>query len=209
MINLRGVEKYYYDKLIVRIPEFTFDAGITWIAGVNGSGKTTLLKAISGMIPFNGDVILTGTSLNKKPVAYRRMISYAEAEPLYPAFVTGWHLVRYYQSTRKASDENVGELVRLSALEQQLKNPVGTYSSGMVKRLSLLLALMGHVPLILLDEPLATLDAAGVETLPVLMQEYRKRYETSFIFSSHQALPPSLHIDHKYVIDNNTIQQIK
>lgn len=208
MLHLKEIEKNYNGKVIINVVDFTFSEGNHWIAGVNGSGKTTLLKILCGLLPFAGDAILKGTSLKRQPVAYRRLVSFAEAEPLYPSFITGIHLVKYYQEIRKASSENIDDLINFSGLRHQLANTVGTYSSGMVKRLSLLLAFIGHVPLILLDEPLSTLDAEAVHTLPGLINNYRRKYGTSFILSSHQALPDALQIDSKYLINNQTISSI-
>jgi ABC-2 type transport system ATP-binding protein len=205
VIRLNNVEKYYGDRLILNIPQFTIGDGIHWISGVNGSGKTTLLKIISGLIPFDGEVSIHNTSLKNKSVEYRKQISYADAEPMYPSYISGRELVSFFKEIRKAPDENVDELITFSGLRQQLSNPVGTYSSGMVKRLSLILALIGHPPFILLDEPLATLDTEGVNTLPDLINTYRQQYGTTFIFSSHQQLPENIPIDKQYSIREQTI----
>jgi len=186
MIRLHQIEKYYDSKLILSIGEFELEHGIYWINGINGSGKTTLLKILAGIIPFNGNITFNNISLKKGPVAYRRLVSYAEADPLYPAFITGSDLVSFYQNIRKAPGPQVDKLIAFSGIRKDLANPIGTYSSGMVKRLSLLLAFIGHVPLILLDEPLATLDAEATHALPGLINEYRLQYGTSFIFTSHQ-----------------------
>lgn len=205
MIHLNRVTKHYYDKLILSVPEFTFEEGTTWIAGINGSGKTTLLKIMAGMIPFDGGVTLNGMNVKTDPVAYRKLVSYAEAEPLYPSFITGAELVAYYKSIRSADKYHVEELIAFSGLRRQLKNPVGTYSSGMVKRLALLLAFIGHVPVIILDEPFATLDAEGIQALPDLIVDYHARYKCSFIFSSHQAVPDTLDFQRKYFVYNQAI----
>jgi ABC-2 type transport system ATP-binding protein len=84
MIQLTDLKKKFGNQPVLDIPSFSLDKGIYWIRGLNGSGKTTFLKILSGIVPFQGDVSLDGTSLRKKPVAYRRLISFAEAEPLYP-----------------------------------------------------------------------------------------------------------------------------
>lgn len=207
MMHLSLVKKHYYDKLIISAPEFTFTKGTTWIAGINGSGKTTLLKIMAGMIPFEGEVTLNGKNVKSDAVAYRKMISYAEAEPLYPSFITGLELVEYYKNVRKAKEHNIDELTEFSGLRQQLKNPIGTYSSGMVKRLSLLLAFIGHVPMIMLDEPFATLDAEGINALPGLINDYQARYNCNFIFSSHQAVPETLKFNSKYFIYDQAINR--
>jgi ABC-2 type transport system ATP-binding protein len=186
MIHVKRVDKFYDEKLVLNIQRLELDNGIYWINGINGSGKTTFLKILAGIIPFNGDIIINDISLKKTPVEYRNLVSYAEAEPLFPPFITGIDLVSLFQDIRKASGEQVDKLITFSGLRQDLANTIGSYSSGMVKRLSLLLAFIGQVPWILLDEPLATLDVEATHALPGLIQEYRMEYGTSFIFSSHQ-----------------------
>ncbi len=209
MIHLHQVQKQYDRKLILNIPEFTLDNGIYWIYGLNGTGKTTFLKIIAGMIPFEGDAYINKVSLKKNGVDYRKLVSFAEAEPVYPSYITGRDLVLFYQDIRKAPQKQIDRLIAFSDLRTNLDNPIGTYSSGMVKRLSLLLAFIGPAALILLDEPLATLDTEAVHALPDLINEYRQQYGTSFIFSSHQPfLSESLSIDRNFSITDHTIQPL-
>ncbi|MFL5744406.1 MAG: ATP-binding cassette domain-containing protein [Niastella sp.] len=209
MIHLHQVQKQYDRKLILNIPEFTLDNGIYWIYGLNGTGKTTFLKIIAGMIPFEGDAYINKVSLKKNGVDYRKLVSFAEAEPVYPSYITGRDLVLFYQDIRKAPQKQIDRLIAFSDLRTNLDNPIGTYSSGMVKRLSLLLAFIGPAALILLDEPLATLDTEAVHALPDLINEYRQQYGTSFIFSSHQPfLSESLSVDKNFSITDHTIQPL-
>src|SRR3954470_4794665 len=107
MIHLHQVQKKYDRKLILNIPEFKLDTGIYWIYGLNGSGKTTFLKIIAGMIPFDGEAHLNNTSLKKSGVEYRRLVSFAEAEPVYPSYITGTDLVLFYQDIRKAPQSQI------------------------------------------------------------------------------------------------------
>jgi ABC-2 type transport system ATP-binding protein len=207
MIHLHQVQKKYDRKLILNIPEFKLDKGIYWIYGQNGSGKTTFLKIIAGMIPFDGEAYINDTSLKKSGVDYRKLVSFAEAEPVYPSYITGRDLVLFYQDIRKAPPQQIDRLIAFSGLRPNLDNPIGSYSSGMVKRLSLLLAFIGNSALILLDEPLATLDTEAVQALPDLINEYRQQYGCSFIFSSHQPfLSAALSIDKNFSITDHTIQ---
>ena len=100
MIYLQQVQKKYDNKLILDVHEFTLDKGIYWIYGLNGTGKTTFLKIIAGMIPFEGDAHINTISLKKNGVNYRRQVSYAEAEPVYPSYITGRDLVLFYQDIK-------------------------------------------------------------------------------------------------------------
>lgn len=189
MLQFTHVRKEYGEQVVLSIPELKLTEGIYLLSGVNGSGKTTLLKILSGLIPFTGNILLQGVDLQKKPVEYRKMVSSAEADPAFPPFLTGQELIRFHQDIRKASLSQTDQLVERLGFAQFLSTPIGTYSSGMIKRLSLLLAFIGHTKLILLDEPLATLDTEAAIQLPSLMMEYHTTYGTSFIFSSHSSFP--------------------
>ena len=187
MLQFIQVKKEYGERVILSIPALTLTDGIYWLSGVNGSGKTTLLKMVSGLIPFTGHILLGGVNLRQNSVDYRRFVSYAEAEPAYPPFLTGQELIRFHHDIRGASSSQTGQLIERLGFGQFLSTPVGTYSSGMIKRLSLLLAFIGHTKLILMDEPLATLDTEAANVLPQLIEEYHTTYGTSFIFSSHSS----------------------
>jgi ABC-2 type transport system ATP-binding protein len=188
MIILSDVKKSYGSRTILNIPHLEIPAGIHWLKGGNGSGKTTLMKIIAGINPFDGKLRLDDVNLSNKPVTYRKLISYAEAEPLFPEFLTGIELIRFVQQTRKASDEQINDLLAHLEIADFIKYPVGTYSSGMLKKLSLLMSFIGDMKLILLDEPLITLDDVFMPKLLTLIAQ-RAEAGVSFIISSHQQLP--------------------
>lgn len=161
-------------------------SGTFWVEGGNGSGKTTLLKIIAGICPFEGNVSIHGIDLRQAPVAYRKEISYAEAEPQFPSTVTGTELIAFFSKTRKAEEAQVNKLIDHFNVGHFLGQAVGAYSSGMMKKLSILLAFIGTPKLIMLDEPLITLD---VQFIPLLLLAIKERQSngTSFLITSHQA----------------------
>ena len=163
---------------------------------------------LAGLIPFKGDIILDGVNLRHSPLPYRRLVSFAEAEPLYPDFITGFELVRFYQDIRKADATQTDMLINLFKLRRFLSQSVGTYSSGMIKKLSLLLAFIGKPSLILLDEPLATLDEGSMHILPDLISAYHKEFKSCFIFSSHQPFKSYSLTIHKILITDQSLQLI-
>jgi len=186
MIRLYNYSKRYSNRLILQVPELHLDAGTYWLKGENGSGKTTFLKSVGGLTPFSGSIMLQDVSIEQQPVRYRRLVSYAEAEPLYPRFLTGDELIDFYRHTRKATNRQVQELAEVLGVSAYSKYRISTYSSGMVKKLSLVLAFTGSPSLILLDEPFITLDQETLHVLPKLISNYRQ-HGISFIISSHQA----------------------
>ena len=187
MLQFDQVHKSYNRKTVIEISHLKLERNIYWLQGINGSGKTTLLSILAGLIPFKGDIQLDGINLRNDPVSYRRLVNFAESEPSYPDFITGHELICFYQVIRKAATAQIDMLINLFQMHHFLRSPVGTYSSGMVKKLSLLLAFIGKPSLLLLDEPMATLDQASLQVLPELISAYHKELKTAFIFSSHQA----------------------
>jgi ABC-2 type transport system ATP-binding protein len=184
---LTNITKYYGSYLALQIPSFNISYGIHWLRGANGSGKTTLLKILAGLLPFEGDIVIQdGISIKKNPIPYRRFVNYAEAEPLYPSFLTGTDLLKLFVKTKGAEMQQADELIELLNVRSFVDHPVGTYSSGMMKKLSLILAFIGNAKIILLDEPLVTIDDASVEVIYRLIEKYHREKGVTFLLTSHQ-----------------------
>jgi ABC-2 type transport system ATP-binding protein len=132
-------------------------------------------------------------------------VSFSEAEPVYPQFLTGYELVQFYRQTKGGSGEQASQLAEVLGIAPFLANKVGTYSSGMMKKLSLLLCFTGSPRLILLDEPFITLDVNTVSVLRELIAQYSEK-GISFLISSHQDLQLAVPYIHLH-ISQQTIQQ--
>lgn len=188
MLQLCNFSKTYHGRAVLRIDAFTLAPGTYWLQGANGSGKSTLLKSIAGITSFEGDILLAGLSVKKQAVAYRHLVNFAEAEPLFPEFLTGTELIRLFKAAKKGPPHQEDFYLESLQMTAYVHEPVGTYSSGMLKKLSLVLAFLGRPTCILLDEPLTTLEAAAVPVLCSWMANQQAQQGTSFLLSSHQAL---------------------
>jgi len=118
-------------------------------------------------------------------MAYTRIVNYAEAEPLYPPFLTGKELIDFYKATKAGNSPDA--LMKGLGVEKFMEQKTATYSSGMLKKLSLVLGFIGSPQLILLDEPLIALDLAAVEILQSSIMQYSQK-GISFLITSHQHL---------------------
>lgn len=209
MLELRNVRKKYYSSVILGIPFLALENGIYWIKGANGSGKTTLLKMMAGLIPFGGEILFKGISLVNQPLEYRKQVSWSEAEPLYPNFITGLQLIELYRSIRKAPRQDVDNIIDLFSMGSYIGNPIGGYSSGMIKKLSLALAFIGSPPLVILDEPLITLDPESLNLLCAYILKMHTTDGTSFLLSSHQDLDTSLLNNAREIfVANKTVSKV-
>lgn len=137
---------------------FTISPGeIVGLLGANGAGKTTLLKTLCGLVePSTGAVHWNTT---------RHLGVLLEGSRAFYWNLTGWENARYFAALKNISNDglegHLDTLFHLVGLWEARHRLAGTYSTGMKKRLSLLIALLGHPPLLLLDEPTAGLDDAS------------------------------------------------
>lgn len=193
----------YHYNLVLEIPSLKLGNAVWWLKGENGSGKTTLLKIIAGLLPFEGEVSINKTSLKNQALAYRKLISWAEAEPLFPPFLTGHDLVTLYKDIRGAVQKDIDPLLEVLSMHDYINHKTGTYSAGMNKKLSLVLAFIGNPLLIILDEPLITLDPHAFHQVCSLIIEKNKNDGTGFLMSSHQAPDENLFASAKQLVVNN------
>jgi ABC-2 type transport system ATP-binding protein len=202
---LKQIDKKYGSHTILSFDEWKIDSGIFWLKGGNGTGKTTLFRIIAGQTPFSGQVLLNNIDLKKDSINFRSKISYAEAEPQYPVFITGRELINFYKEVRQAQQQDIDKLSSLFEMNDFLDQKIGSYSSGMLKKLSLICAFIGDAELYILDEPLITIDVESATKLYHLISSIAKQGK-SFLLSSHQEIDGTkLKINQVFEIKNKTI----
>jgi ABC-2 type transport system ATP-binding protein len=207
MLQLTQYKKRYGSITILDIPELLIPQGIYWIKGANRAGKSTLLKSIGGLLHFEGNIVLDGQlDIHKSPETFRQRVNFADAEPVFPEFLTGREMIGFFRDAKEGTSAQATYWIERFGMQSYLDQPVGTYSSGMLKKLSITLAFLGNARLILLDEPCITLDADALGALYRGIAERHHEHHTGFLISSHQ----SLHIEgltpaHHLLLENGTL----
>lgn len=188
LLSISGFRKKYPSGFEFTLNQLELQPGIHLIQGENGSGKSTFLKALAGIHEAEGEIALEGISLRKNPLAYRMKVGYAEAEPVFPEFLNADDLIQVVATSKQAPKPQVELLKEKLGVQKFSSYPVGTYSSGMLKKTALLLAFLGSPSLIILDEPFTTIDATSQEILTDLILA-QKEAGISFLLTSHQSDP--------------------
>lgn len=206
MMVFEQFRKSYGRTEILNIPRLELERGIYWLRGDNGAGKSTLMRSMAGLIPYQGNVRVHDMDIRKDRMAYTSAVNYAEAEPMYPGFLTGSDLIQFYVASKGAPDGQATSLCEQLGVHTFMNNRVATYSSGMAKKLSLVLGLIGNPQLVLLDEPLITLDTTSTGILQEIVNGYSDR-GVSFIISSHQDMVAGARPMQQLFIRNKTVER--
>jgi ABC-2 type transport system ATP-binding protein len=208
MLTIKNFLKSYNNHKILEIKNLQIPEGIHWFKGINGSGKSTLFRSIAGILPYQGEILFNNFDCRKDVVEYRLLVNLSEAEPLYPDYLSAYDLLKFIAEAKKAPANQLSTLAKSLGVSQYWKSPIGTYSSGMQKKVSLLSAFLGNPKLIMLDEPLITIDDRSVEIVNELVKEYYEKQGVSFLLSSHQDFRfEKLAIKNMYLVQNQAVTQ--
>lgn len=155
--------------------------------GPNGAGKSTVIKIMLDFIrPTSGAVTIKGIPVSNTTV--RKDIGYLPENPFFYDHLTGEEILRFggkaAQMETKALKERTEQLLIRLKLSDAKKQPIRSYSKGMVQRIGLALALVHDPEICILDEPMSGLDPLGRRLVADLILDMRKTGKTVF-FSSH------------------------
>lgn len=187
MIRFSRVTKRYDAEIAVDDLQLEIAAGeIVALIGPNGSGKTTTLKMAAGLLtPTSGEVLVGNPGRRATDPSARSALSFLPQRVAFPEALTALEVVDFYRRLRGTGPELRDDVLRFASLNGASTRPVSTYSGGMVQRLGLAVALVADAPALLLDEPSAALDPAGLSAFYETLAIHRRRGRT-VLFSSHQ-----------------------
>jgi putative spermidine/putrescine transport system ATP-binding protein len=159
------------------------------VIGPSGSGKSTLLKLVSGLESGNdGSILLDGDDLSKKPVHMRNIGMVFQNYSLFPHLTVAEN-VAYGLKLRKVSKdkriERAQELLELVGLSEFSTKSVSKLSGGQQQRVAVARALAINPKALLLDEPLAALDAGIRGFLRDQIRMLQKRFNATTLMVTH------------------------
>ncbi|PQY61449.1 molybdenum ABC transporter ATP-binding protein [Cronobacter sakazakii] len=178
-------------------------SGITAVFGVSGAGKTSLINAISGLTrPQHGRIVLNDRVLSDTetdtflPPEKRRVGYVFQDARLFPHYKVRGNL-KYGMAKEMASQFD--KLVTLLGIEPLLDRLPGTLSGGEKQRVAIGRALLTAPELLLLDEPLASLDVPRKRELLPYLQRLAREINIPMLYVSH-SLEEILHLADKVLV---------
>lgn len=183
MITVQHLTKVFGAQTAVADVSFTLEEGsFTALIGPNGAGKTTILSILAGLLkPTKGTVKMEGVQDIRKEIGF--LPQYPQ---LYP-WLTGLEFIEMTAKlsgvpTRNARKE-AEKVLEFVGLKDALHKKSGNYSGGMKQRLGIAQAIVHQPKLLLLDEPVSSLDPAGRREIMNLLKQLQQK--STILYSTH------------------------
>ncbi len=220
VLRVEGLKKRYGRFEALKGIDFEVREGEVFaLIGPNGAGKTTTLRVVATLLSVSeGKVTFLGNDLKKDPEKFREGISYLPEEAGAYRNLKGMDYLRFMAKfyARSASElaTFLGRAEGIAELGPRLKDKVGTYSKGMVRKLLLARALMTKPALVILDEPTSGLDVINSLEVREIIKRFA-REGIAVLLSSHNMLEIEYLsdrvalIDKGRILDQGTSQELK
>lgn len=205
MITIKNIRKTYKHEVLKRVNLYLEEGKIYCLLGRNGSGKTTLMKILAGIIDFDSGSINYDYKKKIDEVFY-----YVSESPVFLEFLSGYDNLDFIQKLNNLnmSKIDLDAFIKSQGLDIISNELVVNYSQGMKHQLMLAIAFLISPPVLLLDEPLVSLDPINIISMHEKLRSYAKQGKIVFI-STHM-LPIAHKIgDELLLLKDGEIHQIE
>ncbi|ALX48961.1 ABC transporter ATP-binding protein [Lentibacillus amyloliquefaciens] len=186
LLSADNLTKIYDRQPVVDRVSFKFESGkCIALIGPNGAGKTTTLRTLSGLIkPTSGTITFAG---KKQNADNRESIGYLPQHPVFFKWMSGKEFLVYVgrlaHLSKQKSVKRAEKLLERVGLSESANKRIGKYSGGMKQRLGIAQAMIHQPKLLMLDEPVSSLDPIGRREVLTLMEELKN--DITILFSTH------------------------
>ena len=185
---IEHLSKSFEKKEVLRDIDFTFVEGkIYGLLGRNGAGKTTLFNCLNRDLKADiGNFYIEEENGVRREVAAAD-IGYVLSTPTVPEFLTGREFLKFFMDINEKSIKNpksIDEYFDYMSIEPEVRNKLlKDYSHGMKNKMQMLINIIAQPNILLLDEPLTSLDVVVAEEMKQLLRSLKQDRIT--IFSTH------------------------
>ncbi|ELY68966.1 ABC transporter ATP-binding protein [Natrinema versiforme] len=211
MLKAANLRKEYGSNVAVEDVEFEIESGsFATIVGPSGCGKSTLLRMLAGHLsPTAGRIELDGIDITDSPPQRRPTSLVFQSWSLFPHMTVAENIefpIEARDLEPNGQVERLLEQVRLDP-EEYADKPVSDLSGGQKQRVALARSLAYEPDILLLDEPLASLDYVLQKKLQRELTELNAELNTTFVYVTHSLESALIMSDQLFVIDDGSVIQ--
>ncbi len=213
IIELKNITvSFNGEKVLDNLNLSVKDGEFVTFLGASGCGKTTTLRVIAGFLdPDDGDVLFDGKRINGVPPYKRSVNTIFQRYALFPHLNVYENIafgLRISKTPEKEIRERVREMLELVNLSGYEKRRVDKLSGGQQQRVAIARAVINRPKVLLLDEPLAALDAKLRKDMQNELKRIQRTLGITFIFVTHDQEEALSMSDTVVVMNEGRIQQI-
>ncbi len=213
LIEIRGVSKHFPDHPVLHNINLEIRNGeFLTLLGPSGCGKTTLLRLISGFEePSSGSIYLDGKDIAGTPPHQRHVNTVFQSYALFPhmdVFDNVAFGLRCKGIAKEEIEQRVHEVLRMVKLDTFLRRKPHQLSGGQQQRVAIARAVINKPLVLLLDEPLSSLDYRLRKTMQIELKQLQKQLGITFVFVTHDQEEALSMSDRVVVMHDGEIQQI-
>jgi len=189
-LEVSSVTKSFGERRAVDGVSFAVNQGeILGLLGPNGSGKSTLMKIIVGILkPDAGAIQVLGNDATKDPTGVKRIVGFVPESPRLYEFLSGIEYLDFVADVHglvpSAKHERISHFLKALDLEGRENELINGYSQGMKQKLAIIAGLLHRPQLLVMDEPLNSLDPRSARIVKDLIHKLRDD-GVATIFSTH------------------------
>jgi spermidine/putrescine transport system ATP-binding protein len=206
LLEIQDVTRRFGDFTAVDRVSLSIEAGEFFtLLGPSGCGKTTLLRMIAGFdLPDGGRILLGGEDLAARPPEGRPVRTVFQSYALFPHMTVEGNVAFPLKMAKTAPREIAGKIaealedVRLTGFGKRFPHEL---SGGQKQRVAIARALVTHPTVLLLDEPLAALDAKLREEMQIELINLQKEVGITFVYVTHDQTE-ALALSHRIAVMN-------
>jgi len=204
-IVTKGLTKVYGKLVAVDHVNLTVPTGSVFgLLGPNGAGKTTIIKLLTGLSDITeGTASVAGYDVTREPMSVKSRVGWVAAEVILDDDLSGWENLWLQAQLQRLTDwkGRADQLLQYFDLGDRRKDKVGTYSTGMRKKMEIALALLHQPEVIFMDEPTIGLDPNVRRMLWELISGVNRQFGVTVLLTSHYIEEADALCDHVAIID--------
>jgi ABC-type Fe3+/spermidine/putrescine transport system ATPase subunit len=206
-IELININKYVCCGVNLKIR----DKELLVLLGPNGSGKTTLLNIIAGLTDYRGSVLFDGKAMDNMPARTRRVGYLFQDLVLFPHLDVAANIVYGLRTNQKMAgqrESRLNELLEMVKIGHLSSRYPKHLSGGEKQRAALARALAVSPEVLLLDEPLSSLDTQTAKYLRTELKQLQQKLKITMVYVTHDLQEAEEIADRIAILQDGRVEQV-